>query len=407
MLTAVENNDTKWEYTYDVRGNILTKKEYAVTVADDGTKTYTLKENGASTFGYDTVWADKLTSFNGQTITYDEVGNPLTYRGNTLTWNFGRRLASFGNISYTYNEDGIRTKKMTEDSTTEFYLDGSNIIRQSDGTDTLYFFYDRDDNLTGFEYDGDVYFYVKNMQGDIVAISDDSGNVVAEYTYDPWGKVLSVTGTNSALGNLNPFRYRGYYYDTDTNLYYLQSRYYDPETGRFLNSDDVNFIGTTESEISYNPFAYCENDPVNAIDPTGRSWYSMVTNVFSLICTFAFLGSRLSWKARVVISMILGAAGFLSTIIDYRKQLNQIKGKRNYSRNLKEANLWLWLGIIASCITVISGILYIPKFALSKSVGVAVINAIGFARGMGLTNALLANDLAAALNRTPRPKFRF
>ena len=273
QLTAVENNDTKWEYTYDVRGNILTKKEYAVTVADDGTKTYTLKENGASTFGYDTVWADKLTSFNGQTIAYDDVGNPLTYRGNALTWNFGRRLASFGNISYTYNEDGIRTKKIIGNKTTEFYLDGSNIIRQSDGTDTLYFFYDRDDNLTGFEYDGDVYFYVKNMQGDVVAISDDSGNVVAEYTYDPWGKVLSVTGTNSALGNLNPFRYRGYYYDTDTNLYYLQSRYYDPETGRFLNSDDVNFIGTTESEISYNPFAYCENDPVNAIDPTGNYWY--------------------------------------------------------------------------------------------------------------------------------------
>ena len=273
MLTAVENNDTKWEYTYDIRGNILTKKEYTISTADDGTKTYTLKENGASTFGYDTVWADKLTSFNGQTITYDEVGNPLTYRGNTLTWNFGRRLASFGNISYTYNEDGIRTKKIIGNKTTEFYLDGSNIIRQSDGTDTLYFFYDRDDNLTGFEYNGDVYFYVKNMQGDVVAISDDSGNVVAEYTYDPWGKVLSVTGTNSALGNLNPFRYRGYYYDTDTSLYYLQSRYYDPETGRFLNSDDVNFIGTTESEISYNPFAYCENDPVNAIDPTGNYWY--------------------------------------------------------------------------------------------------------------------------------------
>lgn len=89
-----------------------------------------------------------------------------------------------------------------------------------------------------------------------------------EYTYDPWGKVLSVTG-NETLGNLNPFRYRGYYYDTETSLYYLQSRYYDPQTGRFLNSDDVNYIGTTESEISYNPFAYCENNPVSGFDPTG------------------------------------------------------------------------------------------------------------------------------------------
>ena len=232
------------------------------------------------------------------------MGNPLTYRGNTLTWNFGRRLASFGNISYTYNEDGIRTKKIIGNKTTEFYLDGSNIIRQSDGTDTLYFFYDRDDNLTGFEHNGDVYFYVKNMQGDIVAISDDSGNVVAEYTYDPWGKVLSVTGTNSALGNLNPFRYRGYYYDTDTNLYYLQSRYYDPETGRFLNSDDVNFIGTTESEISYNPFAYCENDPVNAIDECGylgRYWWNSVkwvSRIIDVIIIAVSLGrTYMSYKA--------------------------------------------------------------------------------------------------------------
>lgn len=278
QLTSVENNDTKWEYTYDVRGNILTKKEYTVSTADDGTKTYTLKENGASTFGYDTVWADKLTTFNGQTITYDDVGNPLTYRGNTLTWTFGRRLASFGNITYTYNEDGIRTKKMTEDSTTEFYLDGSNIIRQSDGTDTLYFFYDRDDNLTGFEYDGAVYFYVKNMQGDIVAISDDSGNVVAEYTYDPWGKVLSVTGTNSALGNLNPFRYRGYYYDTDTNLYYLQSRYYDPETGRFLNADEYH--SAKQSTKRDNVYAYCMNNPIMYSDKDGREAVALGSGVY-------------------------------------------------------------------------------------------------------------------------------
>ena len=107
--------------------------------------------------------------------------------------------------------------------------------------------------------------------GDILGIADSDGNLIASYAYDPWGKVLSITGSDIAIGNLNPFRYRGYYYDNETGLYYLQSRYYDPEVGRFINCDDVNYIGATGSEVSYNPFAYCENNPVNYSDFTGQS----------------------------------------------------------------------------------------------------------------------------------------
>ena len=179
-------------------------------------------------------------------------------------------VRSFDNISYTYNEDGIRTAKVSNGFTTKYYLNGSNIIYQTNGIDDLYFFYDGKDNIVGFKYNDDNYFYVKNQQGDITDITNSNGEVVASYTYDPWGKLTSIRGSNIELANLNPFRYRSYYYDSDIQMYYLQSRYYDSQTGRFINCDDVNYIGTTESELSYNAFAYCGNDPVNHSDPSGR-----------------------------------------------------------------------------------------------------------------------------------------
>lgn len=226
-------------------------------------------ENGTDNYVYDETWKDQLISYNGQIIIYDAVGNPTNYMGNALTWTMGRQLASFGDISYTYNEDGIRTSKTSNGITTKFYLDETNIIEQTDGTATLHFYYDSNDEVVGFTYNGSDYFYVKNASRDIVGISDAAGNLIASYTYDPWGKVLLISG-NTVISELNPFRYRSYYYDSDIEMYYLQSRYYDPEVGRFINCDDVNYIGITGSEVSYNPFAYCENDPVNDSDPSGH-----------------------------------------------------------------------------------------------------------------------------------------
>ena len=268
QLISAETSTIKYEYTYDDRGNILTEKEYAVTIDDNGEKVYTLVEANTDTYVYDETWKDKLISYNGQAITYDAVGNPINYMGNTLTWTMGRQLASFGNVSYTYNEDGIRTSKTSNGVTTKFYLDGTNIIEQTDGTATLYFFYDSNGEVIGFRYNGNDYFYVKNAMRDIIAITDSNKNIVAEYRYDPWGKVLGEYDL-TAIGELNPFRYRSYYYDSDIKMYYLQSRYYDAEVGRFINCDDVNYIGVTEFEVSYNPFAYCENEAVCCWDPLG------------------------------------------------------------------------------------------------------------------------------------------
>jgi len=120
-------------------------------------------------------------------------------------------------------------------------------------------------------YNGMTYYYVTNIQGDVIALLNSAGNTAVSYTYDAWGNVLSVTGYEvEGIGTLNPLRYRGYVYDVETHLYYLQSRYYNSELGRFLNADA--YVSTEQGFEGYNTFAYCGNNPVNRIDPTGRSF---------------------------------------------------------------------------------------------------------------------------------------
>ena len=227
-------------YAYDNGGNILTKTEYpySPTVEDVTTLTAT----NTVTYAYENAaWKDQLTAYNGEAITYDAIGNPLTYRGMTLTWQNGRQLSTLVNgntsISYQYNEEGLRTSKTVNGITTEYYWNGSILLAQKNGDSCLHFLYDEDGALVGFNNETKTYIYTRNAQGDIVSITDiATETVVATYTYDSWGNVLTATGI---MANINPFRYRGYYYDTETGLYYLQSRYYDAEVGRFLNADGV------------------------------------------------------------------------------------------------------------------------------------------------------------------------
>ena len=107
---------------------------------------------------------------------------------------------------------------------------------------------------------------------------DISGNIVVKYTYDAWGnhKVLNASGVENTsvyfIGNINPIRYRGYYYDVETGLYYLQSRYYDPQTGRFINIDDISYLDP-ENINGLNLFAYCSDNPVMRVDPNGTEWW--------------------------------------------------------------------------------------------------------------------------------------
>jgi len=305
QLTSTENSTTKWEYGYDGRGNILNRKEYTITVDTDGQKIYTEKED--NTYSYDATWKDKLASYNNQSISYDASGNPTSYLGHNLTWTMGRQLASFDGITYTYNDSGIRTSKTSNGVTTKYYLDGTNIIEQTDGTNVIRFIYDRNNVLIGFSYNGNNYFYVKNASGVITDITNSNGNIVASYNYDPWGKVLSVSG-DSEIGNLNPFRYKDYYYDSDIQMYYLQSRYYDADVGRFINCDDVNYIGTSESEISYNPFAYCMNNPVLFDDPTGTRVYAIGFQLDTYVIFGASFSIQLVWDSNGDVGILVFAS---------------------------------------------------------------------------------------------------
>ena len=144
------------------------------------------------------------------------------------------------------------------------------LVCETNGTDTIWYTYDESGNPIGMELNGTQYYYMKNVQGDVIAILDANGNKVVEYDYNAWGYLRSTTGIlASTVGVKNPIRYRGYYYDVETGLYYLQSRYYDPQTGRFINADDTDYLGADGSFASYNLFAYCNNNPVNNSDPSG------------------------------------------------------------------------------------------------------------------------------------------
>ena len=243
-------------------------------------------------YGYsDTSWKDKLTSYNGEEITYDANGNPLSYRdGISLAWKNGRSLAELNNgakntkTTYTYNEDGIRIMKNFEGIKTRYLLDGTNIIAQEvtngDSLDYIYFFYDAAGSPVGMNYLGYNYYYKKNLQGDIIEIwgtEDGTDNhtfrCLVKYVYDAWGNILQMNDTTDGwyrVGTANPFRYRGYYYDNESGFYYLQSRYYDPATGRFLNADDTDFLGETDTIEGYNLYSYCGNNGVSRIDPSGK-----------------------------------------------------------------------------------------------------------------------------------------
>ena len=212
-------------------------------------------------------YADKLTSYNGQSCVYDAIGNPTTYRGKTATWTRGRTLTAYDGNTFSYDATGRRLRK----NSIKFYYDSEGtLLKQSNG---LEFFYGAD-GLVAIKYGGLPYLCRKDMLGNILALLDSSGNIVVQYKYDAWGNHTVTDANGNAItdanhiGNLNPFRYRGYYFDCETGFYFLQSRYYDPEVGRFLNMDSIEYADP-ESVNGINLYAYCGNNPVMGYDPDG------------------------------------------------------------------------------------------------------------------------------------------
>ena len=289
-----ENNqklNKTWTWAYDGAGNILSRSEYAYTTGTLGTPLST------KSYAYgDSGWGDLLTGFNGNAITYDDIGNMRTYGSRTFTWEHGRQLSAVDNLQMTYDENGLRLTKY--DSITgmyyNYYYRDNRLVRMTFNNDDVsgsqYFNYDAEGNPVSADYliehwgywdeNGnhvdlnecyyiDTYYYITNIQGDVIALTDQFGRLLAEYTYDAWGNILDTTYYNDAqyYATYNPFRYRGYIYDIETGLYYLQSRYYDPEIGRFINADAL--VSTGQGFIGNNMFTYCLNNPVNMADYNG------------------------------------------------------------------------------------------------------------------------------------------
>ena len=190
----------------------------------------------------------------------------------------------------------------------------------------LLFYYDSDGSATSFSYNGTMYFYVKNLQGDVIRIIDLAGTEVASYVYDSWGNIKDTKG-DTTVRELNPIRYRGYVYDTETSLYYLQSRYYDPFTGRFLNADDTAFVGTTGTVLSGNIFAYCENNPISNADESGYIAANVIGAVIGGIVGAVggyfltnWLADKLNlhgWKRNVFVWGLSAVIGAAAAVIGY------------------------------------------------------------------------------------------
>ena len=287
-VTSVSYNEKTYEYEYDGAGRLISERkngalqgEYSYDSANNIQKAGLTYTNG------------KLTAVNGSQIVYDALGNPTTYKGNTFTWQQGRKLVSGRmngkSFTYSYDGNGMRYEKTVSGTKTHYYYNGTQLLMESKNRQRTWYIY----GVTGIEgmivnlgYREDAYYFDKNTLGDVVAIRDGSGNVLATYEYDAWGNAIvrdengSRNTSATFIGNVNPIRYRGYYYDTETGFYYLQTRYYDPTICRFINADNYELFAQLSGVVGeLNMYSYCNNNPIMYTDESGEFVLSLVAGL--------------------------------------------------------------------------------------------------------------------------------
>lgn len=354
-----ENNaelDKTFVFEYNNNGGITKVKEYAYSTSSTPTGTATEKTNT-----YDSTYPDRLTKCGSTSISYNSMGCPTTFNGYTATWTRGKlsKLSKGSKINgthaynYSYNAFGQRIginynymagtssssavvmgmltsyshtfrydqsgRLICESKTSQYYGEGS-------GTEKKVYLYD-ESGIIGMVYTSEsgtttTYYFQRNLLGDVIGIYNASGTKVGGYAYDAWGNCTITLNTNGIAAK-NPIRYRGYYYDEVSGLYYLNARYYSPEWRRFISPDDTAYLelGTPNG---INLYVYCNNDPVNYADPSGHSF--ILTTALILMGAGATIGlgyaaytdysddydinGSVGWQTYVGSAIIGGAIGF-------------------------------------------------------------------------------------------------
>ena len=318
--------DKTFIYCYDNIGNITNVKTYAYTTEEAPTGSFTQK-----TFSYgDNTNPDRLTQYGYFSISYNSLGCPIAYGDKLYTWTKGKLTRMYDNVDedssnssesirFGYDAYGNRISKVYEydpgpdysgdflvrSSVTYDYDHSGRLIREvctedftesSSKTREFIYLYDEIGIIgTLYRYDGTSlapYYYRRNAQGDVVAIYDQYGSRKAEYAYDAFGNCTIINSSLYDLAQNNPIRYRGYYYDKETKLYYLNSRYYNPEWRRFISPDSPDYLDP-ETPNGLNLYAYCYNDPVNYVDPSGHTpkWLQVLAIGLAIVGTVLVAGA--------------------------------------------------------------------------------------------------------------------
>ncbi|MBQ9266157.1 MAG: RHS repeat-associated core domain-containing protein [Bacilli bacterium] len=263
-------------YAYNNGGNITFKVEYNYTTGNLGTPINVIS------YGYNSSsHKDMLISWNGYNFSYDAAGNPLTYKGCSLTRNSSNRLSKYSYnaqkyIEFEYNAIGERREKVYHNGSstirhTYTYLDNKILaeeITSNSENKAIIFIYEKDEIIGFYDRFSLPYLYRKNILGDVIEINDYYGDLVAEYKYDAWGNCTVTNHNEENIGDLNPIRYRSYYFDNETGLYYLINRYYDPKTGRFISPDSIDYLDYKLIN-GLNLYCYCLNNPIIHTDKLG------------------------------------------------------------------------------------------------------------------------------------------
>ena len=319
-ITILECN-----YTYDEIGNIISmnrtiKQNEYQTLPTHITYHYSDINNKTRLTGYS---IDGVTF----TITYDSNGNPLEYYNYDVEFENGKLISLKENnqikLRFTYDSNGKRTKKEiyneetnTYDSVEYIYV-GELLIGEKQDNQMIEYIYDEQD-LVGFQITTgsvtETYYYVKNLQKDITKIIDETGKEVVSYIYDAYGNIVSTKGSKrDTIGKINPYRYRGYYYDIETGLFMMGHRYYSPELCRFIQPDDIEYLDPS-SINGLNLYCYCMNNPIMYADPSGHmpEWLSTTLKIIGGVAIIAgcVVGSIFTGGA---LSVVLAGAAIGAT----------------------------------------------------------------------------------------------